>query len=89
MAYIAVENPEAAQRLNNRVLAAVEHAAEMPFAGRIVPELNQSDARERIVRPYRVVYRVAETHIIVWAVHHSHRPMSSDVIADEPVWFGV
>jgi toxin ParE1/3/4 len=84
VAYIAADDPRAAERLRDRTIAAVERAAAHPYSGRVVPEIARQDVREVIVRPYRIVYRVAETHIVIWAVHSGRRLLSEDVIADQP-----
>jgi len=73
--YIQQERPDAARRLAGRIRQMVEDAAEMPDAGRVVPEFNNPAIRERIVRPYRVVYLVEKEGIVVLGVVHGRRLM--------------
>ena len=57
--YIAAYNPAAAMRWVDRLIADVERAAEMPLAGRVVPEYaERHDIREVIRRTYRIVYLI-------------------------------
>ena len=56
--YIALDDPEAAERLAERILSCVERASEWPFSNRGVPEKAEESVRETILRPYRVVYQV-------------------------------
>jgi len=41
-----------------RIVQGVERLASFPESGRVVPERNDPQLREVIVRPYRVVYRL-------------------------------
>ena len=53
LAYIAVDDDEAARRWHQGIVAAVERAAEFPRSGRMVPELGRDDVREVIAGSYR------------------------------------
>jgi plasmid stabilization system protein ParE len=57
-AFIAEDNPPAAERFVMSLLKAVEGLADFPESGRIVPELNDPAIREVIRKPCRIVYRV-------------------------------
>ena len=54
--FIAKDNPPAALKLG--VFARVDTLEKLPELGRVVPERNQPDLREIVVKNYRVVYRV-------------------------------
>lgn len=82
--YVAGHDPQAAEQLRDRVIKAVDRAAALPYSGRVVPELGRQDVREIIVRPYRIVYRVSETHIMVWAVFQGRRLLTEEIMADGP-----
>lgn len=41
-----------------RLRARARRAAQMPWAGRVVPELGRDDIQEVSLRAYRIVYRV-------------------------------
>lgn len=63
--YIHEKDPLAAERLLERVDAAVDRLRFLPRFGRAVPEA--PDHRELIVSPCRVIYRFDPPH--VWIVH--------------------
>ncbi len=79
--FIAADKPEAAARWVGRVRLRVERAAEMPRAGRKVPELGRDDVREVFLRTYRIVYRVEPSGITVLTVFEGHR-LLEDVDGD-------
>ena len=56
--YIARESPATADLVLRKIVSAVQRLVPFPKSGRIVPERNDSDIREVIVPPYRVVYRL-------------------------------
>ena len=56
--YIAESHPAAAAGFVKQVFHAVEHLADLPKAGRVVPEFDDPNIREVIHRPCRIVYRV-------------------------------
>lgn len=73
--YIRQDRPAAARRLAQRIRSQVTEAAEFPRAGRMVPELGDESIRERIVGPYRIVYRVESRRIVILAIVHGRREM--------------
>lgn len=82
-AYIAADNPAAAERWLGRLIAKAEAAARLPLAGRVVPEKGRPDIREVFVRIYRVVYRVREEGILVLTVFEGHRLFPRSEVDDE------
>lgn len=73
--YISWDRPEAAKRFVSLLFEEVEHLADFPSAGRIVPEFADDRIREVIRRPCRIVYRVnlSAATIEVVRVWHSAR----------------
>lgn len=71
--YIAEDNPAAARAWLERLRHQVELAAEIPLAGRRVPEIGRDDVRETYLRSYRIVYRVQNGGITVLTVFEGHR----------------
>lgn len=64
--------------------------AESPVRGRIVPELkriNIIDYREIIVKPYRIIYRVENKRVIIFAVFDGRRQIE-DIIYQRVTGFG-
>lgn len=58
--YIALNNPEAALKLGQSLLDKTKELSLFPFKGQKVPEFNDTNIRQLILRPYRIVYRVEE-----------------------------
>jgi len=81
--YIAADNPRAAEQWVAKLIALVEKAAQVPMAGRVVPEFRRPDLRERILRHYRVVYRLQREGIEVVTIFEGHRRFPPDAAADE------
>jgi len=63
--YIAESRPIAAARFVKQVFHVVEHLADFPASGRVVPEFADPNIREVIRRPCRIVYRVKSQERIV------------------------
>lgn len=58
-AFISKDNPPAALKLGDLIFERVETLEKFPDIGRIVPERNQPNIREIIVKSYRIIYRVS------------------------------
>ena len=56
--YIAESRPRASASFVKNVFCAVEHLADFPESGRVVPEFDDPSIREVIRKPCRIVYRV-------------------------------
>jgi toxin ParE1/3/4 len=83
-AFIAADDPTAALRWVNRLIADVERAAAMPLAGRIVPEFaERGDLREVIRRRYRIVYRVRDDAIDVLTIFEARRIFPRGAVSSE------
>jgi plasmid stabilization system protein ParE len=67
------------------IVGAVETAAMFPRMGREVPELNDPDIRELIVRKYRVIYRVESEAIKLGAVIHGARDLGKALRDRAPI----
>jgi toxin ParE1/3/4 len=55
--YDKQEVPHVGQKLVTEILADIEQLSQYPEMGRIVPEFGQSNLRELIHSPFRIVYR--------------------------------
>jgi len=69
-AYIALDSPEYAKRMVDRLTRRSQQIAECPFSGRRVPEYDIDQIREVIEGPYRIIYRIKPDQIDVVAVIH-------------------
>ena len=75
VAYIASDNPAAARKMGERLIAAVESLVEHPRSARIVPEYSRETLREIILTPYRIVIQIddAARTLIVIRLWHAAR----------------
>ena len=73
--YIAESRPRASAEFIKNVFHTVEHLADFPKSGRVVPEFNDPNIREVIRKPCRIVYRVkSKKHVVEIArVWHAAR----------------
>ena len=71
--YIARDSVFYAAAVVEKMLAAASGLGQFPQSGRIVPELNQPDIRERFVYSYRLIYRIEPARMLVTAVIHGRR----------------
>jgi toxin ParE1/3/4 len=78
--YIAVDNPDAANRLVMRVFAKAELLERFPELGRYVPEFTGHVHREMIVAPCRVVYRFEKGVVHIELVARGERLMTADLL---------
>lgn len=58
--YIALNNPEAARKLGQRLLEKTKELSQFPFKGQKVPEFDDPNIPQLILRPYRIICRVEE-----------------------------
>lgn len=58
--HVALSNPEAARKLDQRLLEKAENLSSLPLRGQKVPEFDSPDIRQIILSPYRIVYRVED-----------------------------
>lgn len=72
VAYIAFDNPAAAQRMGDQLLDAALSLKRMPERGRMVPEFRKRDLRELVVRSYRIIYLVSASDKTVEIVRFWH-----------------
>ena len=72
-AFVARDNPEAAVRLLDKLIARGEALGRYPDRGRKLPEIPGSGFRELVVNSYRIVYRRVPNAIEVLTVFEGHR----------------
>jgi plasmid stabilization system protein ParE len=72
--FIAKDSEVYAFNVITRIIEVVENIPSFPFVGRIVPEFNIENLRERISGNYRIVYRINKfENIEIVTIHHSSR----------------
>jgi len=72
-AYIARDSETYAAAFVREIRAASRSLSEFAERGQIVPEFNDSRIRELLVRPYRLVYQVRDTSVLILAIIHGAR----------------
>ncbi len=80
--YIERDKPEAARRWVARLRQRAGAAAELPQAGRRVPEVARDDIREVLVRSYRIVYLIDAETVWILTVFEGHRLFPREVIEE-------
>ncbi|HEY5346388.1 MAG TPA: type II toxin-antitoxin system RelE/ParE family toxin [Verrucomicrobiae bacterium] len=73
--FIVRDNPPAALKLGGLIFDRVDSLEKFPELGRVVPERNQPNIREIVVKNYRIVYRVhqKEKFLEILRVWHGAR----------------
>ena len=74
--FISKDSDHYARMFAQRVVSIVEAIPPFPEAGRIVPEYQRQDLRERIYRNYRIVYRIKGDAIEIVAITHGSKPLN-------------
>ncbi len=82
-AYIARDSPPAARKWIAKLRKMAEHAARMPLAARVVPEIQRDDVREVFLRSYRIVYGVRDDYIFVFSVFGGGKQLSDDAVPEK------
>ena len=71
--YIERDSGYYARVVVSRIVSVAESISENPKIGRVVPEIGESEYRERFVYSYRVIYRIERSRILLAAVIHGSR----------------
>jgi toxin ParE1/3/4 len=77
--FIARDSETYACIFAQRIIKTIENISLFPLSGRIVPEYNDKNLRERIFGHYRIVYRLKEECIEIAAVCHGSKTMERDL----------
>lgn len=82
--HIAVDSPDNALGILKKIREEASSLYTFPDQGRIVPELKDQGIhiyREIIVPPWRIIYRISDTNVIVLSVIDSRRNVE-DILLD-------
>lgn len=71
--YINRDSPFHARRVTQEFFAIAETVADQPKLGRVVPELNDPNVRERFLYSYRLIYEIQNDELHILAVIHGRR----------------
>ena len=69
-AYIAEDNPVAAEKWIRDAFARIEQLGRFPKSGRRIPETPRKDIRELVWGNYRIIYRAEAGQISILTVRH-------------------
>src|SRR4030067_393338 len=73
--YIAKDSKYYAFLFAKKVIAIVKSLPEFPKTGRVVPEYNDENLREKIYGNYRIVYRLKGDIVEIVAICHGARSL--------------
>lgn len=79
---IAKDRPDAAAAWLDQLLDRVKGLDRFARRGRVVPEIGHPDYREIQHAPYRVIYRVDATRVVVLTVRHHWRAWNSQELCE-------
>jgi toxin ParE1/3/4 len=77
-AYIERDSPWYARAVVSKLVETAESIPEYPQLGRIVPELGDSNIRERLVHKYRLIYRLEPGRAVVAAIIHGRQDFKTE-----------
>jgi toxin ParE1/3/4 len=75
--YIGKDSEFYARAVVTKIIESIEYLPSMPHLGRVVPEIDKPEIRELIVYNYRLVYCTDNKRILVTAIIHGKRRISS------------
>ena len=75
--YIAKDSEYYAILFAKKVTAIVNAIPQFPKSGRIVPEYNDENIREKIYEGYRIVYRLKSDLVEIVAICHGAKPLET------------
>lgn len=75
--YISRDSVLYAQTFAEKVVLATRRLRDFPESGRMIPEADNNVLREIIVQGYRVMYRLETDRVLILAVMHGSRDLSS------------
>lgn len=81
--FIERDSPQYARAVVRKLMAMGRSLSEFAERGRIVPELDEPNTRERFVHSYRLIYRVAGQHVTIAAVVHGRRLLGNALACDD------
>jgi len=82
-AYIAADNPRAADKWASGLVNAVSKLKRHPKLGRVVPEVGLEEYRQIVYGNYRIVYRISADTIFILTVRHFSRLLDLEELEPE------
>jgi toxin ParE1/3/4 len=81
--YIALDQPDAAQRYIQKVFTAVERLSQFPKSGSIPSEISKLPYRQIVIPPCRVFYRYDKNYVFIIFVMRSEQNLQQDVLTEK------
>lgn len=78
---IAQDRPQAAVTWLRELLTRVGALNRFARRGRVVPEIGKPTHRQILHHPYRVIYRVDTTEVVVLTIRHLRRAWDADEVS--------
>lgn len=78
LGFIAQDNPNAAEKVSERIEKALERVALFPVSARTIPEAPERPERDLVVPPVRIFYRVENKVLWVLMMVRSEREFHPD-----------
>ena len=79
--YISADSTAYAAAIVKKFLDTIRSLSRFPFSGRVVPEFDDENVREKIVHGYRIIYRIQVKTVTIAAVLHGRRLLESDMLS--------
>lgn len=79
--YIAQDSPTAAEDMVARLVRRSRTLEEPPLLGRRLPEFPESELREVLERPYRLIYMLSARGVEIVTLMHYRQILPSDMAA--------
>ena len=75
--FIARDSEYYAALFATSIMEIVINIPEFPLSGRVVPEFEDENIRERIYRDYRIIYRLKDDFVEIAAIHHGSKLLNA------------
>jgi|SRR5215213_2260861 len=77
--YIVADSTSYAAAVVKKILDTTRSLSRFPMAGRVVPEFDDENIREKFAYSYRIIYRIEGETITIAAVVHGKRLLELDM----------
>ena len=77
--YIVADSTSYAAAVVKKILDITHSLSRFPMAGRVVPEFDDENIREKFAYSYRIIYRIEGETITIAAVVHGKRLLELDM----------
>ncbi len=81
--FIASTSVAYADRVSASIVDRVAQLRRFPESGRVVPEFGVDEVREMVEPPYRIMYRIETSRVVVLAIVHGRRAIEFGATTDE------